>query len=58
MKNNIIIRSGHFMLHPLRRRHGGGGNINDQNNDDDHGLDVRYKKIQKDIRSPKFSLVF
>jgi len=42
MKTNIVIRSGHFMLHPLRRRHGGGGNINDENNkDEDHGLDVR-----------------
>ncbi len=41
MKSNIVIRLGHFMLHPLRRRHGGGGNINDENNDDDHGLDVR-----------------
>ncbi|CAF4464195.1 unnamed protein product, partial [Adineta steineri] len=27
MKNNIVIRTGYFMLHPLRRRHGGGGNI-------------------------------
>ncbi len=44
MKNNIIIRSAHFMLHPLRRKHGGGGgNINDDNkkDDEDHGLDVR-----------------
>jgi hypothetical protein len=45
MKNNIVIRSGHFMLHPLRRRHGGGGNLNDENKkdntDEDHGLDVR-----------------
>ena len=42
MKDRIVIRAGHFMLHPLRRRHGGGGNINEDNNDDDHGLDVRY----------------
>lgn len=45
MKNNIVIRSGHFMLHPLRRRHGGAGNTNDSNkketNDDDQGLDAR-----------------
>ncbi|CAF2397351.1 unnamed protein product [Rotaria sp. Silwood2] len=52
MKNNIVIRSGHFMLHPLRRRHGGGGggNINNDENekdnyDDDHGLDVRFTSI-------------
>ncbi|CAF4654612.1 unnamed protein product, partial [Rotaria magnacalcarata] len=25
MKSNIVVRSGYFMLHPLRRRHGGGG---------------------------------
>jgi hypothetical protein len=45
MKNNIIIRSGYFMLHPLRRRHGGGGHVIDENkkdnSDDDQGLDVR-----------------
>ena len=48
VKDPIIIRSGQFMLHPLRRRHGGGGGatINDGNkkeNDDDHGLDVRLE---------------
>lgn len=47
MKQNLIVRSGQFMLHPLRRRHGGGGgaNLTDENRkdtaDDDHGLDVR-----------------
>ncbi len=45
LKNKIVIRTGHFMLHPLRRRHGGGGNINEENkkdkNDEDQGLDVR-----------------
>jgi len=41
MKNNIVVRSGYFMLHPLRRRHGGGGNMNDENSEEDHGLDVR-----------------
>ena len=45
MKNNIVIRSGYFMLHPLRRRHGGGGTTHDDSrkdvNDEDHGLDVR-----------------
>ncbi|CAM4805432.1 unnamed protein product [Rotaria magnacalcarata] len=51
MKSNIVVRSGYFMLHPLRRRHGGGGggNINDENkkdnSDDDHGLDVRFTSI-------------
>ena len=42
MKNNIVVRTGQFMLHPLRRRHGGGGgNVNEDNNEEDHGLDVR-----------------
>jgi hypothetical protein len=41
MKNNIVVRSAYFMLHPLRRRHGGGGNMNDENSEEDHGLDVR-----------------
>jgi hypothetical protein len=47
IKANLIVRSGYFMLHPLRRRQGGGGgaNLNDDNkrdvNDDDHGLDIR-----------------
>jgi hypothetical protein len=45
MKKDIVIRSGHFMLHPLRRRHGGGGTVTDQTKkdtvDEDHGLDVR-----------------
>ncbi len=41
IKDNIVIRTGYFMLHPLRRRHGGGGNINEENNEEDHGLDVR-----------------
>ncbi|CAF3789489.1 unnamed protein product [Adineta steineri] len=49
MKNNIVIRTGYFMLHPLRRRHGGGGNINDEtkkdNHDEDHGLDVRFTSV-------------
>ncbi|UJR27340.1 hypothetical protein I4U23_008633 [Adineta vaga] len=49
MKNNIVIRSGNFMLHPLRRRHGGGGTTNDETKkdtiDDDHGLDVRFTSV-------------
>ncbi|CAF0757992.1 unnamed protein product [Adineta ricciae] len=49
MKNNIVIRSGYFMLHPLRRRHGGGGTIHDDSrkdvNDEDHGLDVRFTSV-------------
>lgn len=48
VKDQIIVRSGQFMLHPLRRRHGGGGTTNDENkkeNEDDHGLDVRQEAV-------------
>ena len=46
IRQNLIKRSGYFMLHPLRRRHGGGGaNLSNdtarETIEDDHGLDVR-----------------
>ena len=47
IRENLVMRSGQFMLHPLRRRHGGGGGGNitedpkSDNTDEDHGLDVR-----------------